>query len=264
MKLTGSDAFLMQAGAALKPAGFVLLIFACFVDPAHSQGSDVVRRRIRIDHVDWEYAAGLNITAPMISDIPEGKPVSDFKSGFSPGFQFGIFPVYRVSRHLGIRSGLIFLRRKASYEQLVPWNAEYSERSSSLGIPLQARYSLGYSDVKLLLQAGWHFHCQFLNQLDYSALAIPGYRQHGTVNISFDRKRLLADFQAGLGLRFQISRIYLGTEVLYFVGLSRHSRFDPPRTIQFYREGEPPLPFYSPVYRSHGIMLNLVIQKRQP
>ncbi len=199
----------------------------------------------------------------VIISTPEDRPDLRFKSLYAPGFQFFLAPVYRINRPLAIRSGLSLYVRNNRFEQAYPWSAEYTEKSTSIGMPVLLQYSFGYSDIRVHLISGFHTHCLIRNNLQYSALAIPGYRQEGSVKISFDRRHLVVDLQLGIGLRYQVSRMYIGADLVLYVGLRNQNRFDPPRTIQLYQDGQPAVPYYSTGHWMHGIMINLVIRKER-
>ncbi|MFC2113393.1 porin family protein [Bacteroidota bacterium] len=220
-------------------------------------------KRIRIQNLEWEFAGGLSYSSNNITALPEDQSYNNFQSSAFRGFQLGAFPLFRISRPLAIRSGLMFLKREYHFRQNVPWEADYAEKSHMLGIPVHAQYSFGYSDQRLNVYSGLQLNYLIRNSLTYSALAIPGYRQEGTIKNSFDRKRFLAEFQMGVGLRFQVSKVFIGVDVSYYLDLWDHSRFSPPRTLQIYQDQEPPVAYYSPRYLGRGVMINLVFQKRR-
>jgi hypothetical protein len=124
------------------------------------------------------------------------------------------------------------------------------------------QFDFGYSDIRFHLFSGLQLDYLIKNELSYSTYAIPWYHQEGVINISFDRKRLSPEFQLGAGMRYQISKMYIGVDLIYYIGISHQSRFNPSRTIHIYQDLESPFSYYSPRYRNHGIMINLVFQKR--
>jgi hypothetical protein len=247
----------------LKSLCLLLIMLAAPVTWIWSQGSEIVRHGIRFEKLDWEFVGGFSFCNNIITALPEDQSYTNFQSESSGGFQFGVHPIFRISRPITLRSGLLFSKREYQFNQKIPWDANYTEKAILLGIPAHFIYTFGYSDVKFNLFSGLQLNYSIKNTLEYSALAVPGYWQEGSINNSFDRKRFIMDFQIGAGLRFQVSKIYIGLDLCYYLEMMNHSRFNTPRTLYIYQDLEPTIPYYSPRFWGHGIMFNLVLQKRR-
>jgi hypothetical protein len=183
------------------------------------------------------------------------------ESSASPGFQLSFMPLIPLSRSFSLRTGISLGRRYHDYIQKEPWNAEYREKMTLPGIPVHVLYAFGYPDIGFHVLSGFNLNFLARTELEYSVLAVPSLRQEGSVNISFDRIRFLPEFRIGAGLKLKAGSYYIGIDLVWSAGLRTYSRFDPSRTVYLYNDLEPVIEYYSPAYRSSGVLLNLTFQK---
>ena len=99
--------------------------------------------------------------------------------------------------------------------------------------------------------------------MDYSFQPMPNYARQGSVSLLFDRTRFLPEWHVGIGLRYQVQKYYIGTDLLYFFGLRNQNRYAEPRTVEIYEGYYPPFSYQAPGFRTHGLMINLLIQKTE-
>ena len=249
----------------VKPASrnliYVLIFLLANLWGLQAQGDEIRKIGIGLNRLNWEFSAGIHSSKPVITSNPGIDQGATFTERSSAGFQAAFTPVFNIGKDFSARTGLSISARKHMYVQESPWVAEYTEKITMAGIPAYMQYSFGYTDIRFHLLGGFQLNIPLVTTLDYSIQSIPGFEQAGSVPISFDRKRLVPEIQFGGGVKFYAGGYYLGIELLYYVGLSTYSRFDPSRTVFLYSDLEPVIEFYSPEFRTHGIQLNLSILK---
>ncbi len=214
-----------------------------------------------IYHFTWEMAAGVNLSGGLITAAPEGFSKQDYKSSVAPGFQLGLFPVIEISKAWSARTGLLLSSRVFSYEIQGSAPGRFSERSMLTGIPAYIQYRFGIGGLSMHIFSGLHFQYLCIHHLEYSLEPVPNYTQKGSLSLRFDRRHMVPDFHAGIGFRYQVSKYFIGAGLTYFLGLSNLNRYPGPRTAEIYDGSNPPFTYRAPGFRSHGLMLNLVIGK---
>lgn len=228
---------------------------------SYSQSTDITRRVLHLKNTEWEFSTGLILINTRIGYYPGMESGVYLKPRPAEGFQLSAMPVYRFNDSFGLRTGISLEVRNHRYLQAQPWEAGYREKMTLAGIPLHIIATFGYPDLRFRFFSGFRLNIPLGTELDYSVLSVPGFRQEGNENISFDRIRFLPDFQIGGGVKLKTGAYFLGVNVSWFIGLRSAGRFDPARIIYLYNDLEPVIEFYSPAYRSQGFMLNLTIQK---
>ena len=238
----------------------LLLILTVAFLPASGQSPETpLTGLLDWENLSWEFTLGPGLNRGYVIVANTVLEKEDYRYVFSPGMQAGVHPAYRLNRKFSIRSGFVSGLRSLSYS--ISGEDEFRESMVFAGWPLYGQYHAGAAGMDFRGFAGCQLNMLIRHRLHYDVQPIPNYRREGTVNLGFDRSRLTAEFHLGLGMRVQVSRFFIGADLVYFAGITNQNRYAEPRTIRIYQSDNRPFVIPGAAFRSHGLMLNLVLHR---
>jgi hypothetical protein len=244
----------------IKYSNILLLLLMMVFFPASGQSPETpLTGLMDWDKLAWELSLGPGLNRGYVTVANPQLEKKDYLHDFSPGLQAGVYPVYRLSRKFRIRSGFVCSLRSLAYS--ISGEDEYRERMVFAGLPLYGQYHAGGAGMDFRGFTGFQLNTLVRHRLHYDVQPIPNFRREGTLNLGFDRSRLMAEFHLGVGMRVQVSRLFIGVDLVYFSGITNQNRYAEPRTVRIYDGENRPFVIQGAGFRSHGLMLNLVFHR---
>jgi len=209
---------------------------------------------------------GTNIYTPIITDNPEEVYSTSPTAELSPGLNAGIGVEVELTNKISLFADFQYIQSSARYLiRSGDFTDEFIEDFKQISLPFGLLYNLGSGGIKYYPLAGICLDYLIKSKLDYAYHPYPeesGYTDYGETDITFDRNRLHLDMQIGFGFQYQVKRVFLGLEIAYRHGLINYIDTDQMQPMQIYYHTSPPFEFQSPGFRTHGIMVNLIIKKK--
>ncbi len=227
---------------------------------------DLINPRINLPpRVSIGIKIGANIFSPLITHDPSAVYSNSPTGEFVPGFNAGIGAIVDMSGKISLFADAQFVSSSAKYlVESGNYLDEFNEDLNQFSIPVGALYKIGAGGIKYYPMAGLAINYLMYSDLSYAYHPYPtesAYTNNGGFDITFDRNRVLFDALAGFGFQYQVKGFFLGLELTYRYGLRNYIDTSDMRTMQIYNGSSIPFKFQSPGFRTHAIMITLMIQK---
>ncbi|MBL7112569.1 MAG: PorT family protein [Bacteroidales bacterium] len=245
---------------------FLLITIGLNAQDGPLPSGDLINPRLNLPpRVSIGIKIGANIFSPLITHDPSAVYNTTPTGEFVPGFNAGIGAIVAMSGKISLFADVQFVSSSAKYLiESGNYLDEFKEDLNQLSIPIGVLYQLGAGGVKYYPMAGLVLNYLMYSDLSYLYHPYPtesAYTRNGGFDITFDRNRIHFDALAGFGFQYQVKGFFLGLELSYRYGLRNYIDTNDMQPMQIYSGSSIPFKYQSPGFRTHGIMVNLMIQK---
>ena len=237
----------------------IIVFLLCFPATRGQSPETPLTGLLNWQNLSWEFCLGPGLNRGILIVPHEGLEKQDYQYTVSPGFQVGIHPLYQLTRKFSLRSGITGSLRTINYS--ISGNDAFKESMMLAGLPFYGQLHAGTGGLDLRGFTGFQFNVLARHRLYYDVEPLPNYSREGSLNLGFDRSRLQPELHVGMGIQVQVSRYFLGVDLVYFLGLLNQNRYSEPRVVHIYEGDNSPLTYTGAGFRSHGLIMNLVLRR---
>jgi len=227
---------------------------------------DLIQSRIDIPgNIIMGVKLGANLSGILVTHDPKDTYTQSPETEPVPGMNVSFGAEILINQEISLFADLQYINFITKYRIATgKYHDVFEENNRMVSIPAGIYYHLGNSGVKYYPLAGLAINYLFLSDLDYQYHPFPDdspYVQTGKINNTFDKNRIHFDGIIGLGFRYQFRAYFFSLELTYRHGLRNYKNTTELKTMQIYSGLDPPFSYQSPGYRTHLLMVNLLIQK---